>query len=382
MEKIRYGLIGAGQMACGHLGCIRAIPYIELVAVADPSELSLNVFQHVMADPDALNAPGKGLAQRYRELEAAPPPPVEGGTKLLSDYRELLALPEVDAVVIATPDCTHVDIVEDCLAAGKHVLSEKPAATSHEQLRQLEAAVTGSDRVYQVGLECRYLPAYRRMRRMVEEGAIGKPVMTWCMEFRGPFLEKRGNWILRQDQTGGVFVEKTCHFFDLMTWFVDSTPRQVTAVAGQDVVKNIYGVTPDIFDNGWVIIEYENGARGMLGLCMFGGRHPLSVSVLGDAGQMDGDYASQKIDYLKLGQPGVEVIDAGADHEYAHLSHKGGVYLEHLAFIENIRTGRVPLTGLNEAKWSTLVGLATPIAYESWTSQMSASSAATMFLAI
>ena len=137
MQKVRYGFIGAGQMACGHLHCVDAIPDIELVAVADPSDKSLNVFRHCMNEPSILVVPGENLMAKYRELESAPAPPVDGKVKFFSDHRELLALGEVDAVVIATPDHTHADIVVDSLAADKHVLSEKPAATSHEQLRKL-----------------------------------------------------------------------------------------------------------------------------------------------------------------------------------------------------------------------------------------------------
>ena len=356
MGKIRYGFIGAGMMACGHYRCTDAIEDVELVAVADPSDASMNVFRHCMADPATLKVPGKNLMERYRELEATPPPAHDGSVKLLSDYRELLALDEVDAVVISTPDHTHVDIVAESLAAGKHVLSEKPAATSYEQLRKLEDAVKGSDRLYQVGLECRYLPMFKRMRQMIEEDAVGRPAMVWCMEFRGPFLEKRGNWILFQDKTGGVFVEKTCHYFDLMTWFADSTPKKVIALAGQDAVKDIYGVQPDIFDNGWVVIEYENGAKGMLGLCMFS-HHPLSVGVVGDGGKMEGFFSAQKISYSKRGGKATE-IETKEGNEYSHLSHGGGVYFEHLAFIDNIRANRAPLTDIHVAKWSTLVGLA------------------------
>ena len=356
MQKIRYGIIGAGQMACGHLRCIRAIPDIEIVAVADSSEKSLNVFRHCMNDPAILQAPGISHMDRCRQVEAMPPPPDDGRVKFFSDYRELLQLDEVDAVVIATPDHTHVDIVADSLAAEKHVLSEKPAATSHEQLARLEQAVKPSSRIYQVGLECRYLPVFQRMRRMIEENAVGSPRMIWCLEVRGPFLEKRGNWIMFQDKTGGVFVEKTCHYFDLMTWFADSAPSKVIALASQDVVKDIYGVKPDIFDNGWVLVEYENGAKAMLGLCMFS-HHPLSIGVVGEAGKMEGLYAEQKIHYHKSGEKRVE-IDAKEGNEHAHLSHGGGVYFEHLAFVDSIRTNRRPLTDIDVARWSTVVGLA------------------------
>ena len=363
MDKIRYGIIGGGQMGLGHYLCIAEIPDADVVAVADTSEASLNVFRHRLYNPEVRKAVDeiKDYAEKLlflEKYETIPPPVGNGSVAFLSDYRELLAMEEIDAVVVATPDYTHTDIAVECLAAGKHVLCEKPAATSREQIGNLEAAAAKSDRIYQVGLEGRYLPVFATMREMVEDGAVGKPLMTWCFEFRGPFHRKRGHWILSQDKTGGVFVEKTCHYFDLMTWFAGSTPKRVCAVAGQDVVKDLYGIQPDIFDNGWVIIEYEDGAKGMLGLSMFGGRKPLSVSLLGDKGQLEAFFGSQKIEYVKLGEPGSEEIDAGRSNEHAHLNHNGGVYFEHLAFLDNVRNNRTPLTDIHVAKWSTLVGLA------------------------
>lgn len=364
MDKIRYGVIGIRGMGSGHCRCLQEIPDAELVAVADNREESLNLFRHRLHDWDAVEDSLKGVDHETRlarqtEWEQAPPPEYTGPLAFLTDYREMLERDDLDAVVVATPDHTHVDLVTDCLAAGKHVLSEKPAGTTYQQLTELEEAVAKSDRIYQVGLECRYLPVYETMKRMIaEEHAIGRPLMTWCLEFRGPFHGKVDNWILSQEKTGGVFVEKTCHFFDLMTWLVDSTPKTVCALAGQDVVKEIYGFQPDIFDNGWVIIEYENGARGMLGLCMFGaGRKPLSITVLGENGQLEGLFGPAKIEYAKKGQKTVEV-EPTKDNRYAHLSHGGGVYFEHLEFIESIRQNRPPLTDINAAKWSTLVGLA------------------------
>ncbi len=140
MKRIRYGFIGAGMMACGHYRCIAEIPDIELTAVADPSEKSMNVFRHCLADPGALHVEGTTLVDRYRELENAPPPPHDAGVKLLADYRDLLAMDDIDAVVISTPDHTHVDLVEESLAAGKHVLCEKPAAVSLAPLTDIEVA--------------------------------------------------------------------------------------------------------------------------------------------------------------------------------------------------------------------------------------------------
>ena len=362
MEKIRYGMIGTGQMACSHAGCIAAIDDCEIVAAADPSEQSLRVFRHCLKDPaafDDLRDLTKGFSAVYREFEQREAGPDDGAVKFFHDYQDLLQLDEVDAVIVSTPDDTHTDIVVDALTAGKHVLSEKPVAVNHAQLRALEDAVGRAQTIYQAGLECRYTPVYQRAAGMIAQGDVGVPRLIWCHEFRGPFLEKRGNWIMFQDRTGGVFNEKTCHYFDIMTWFAGSRPKRVTAFAGQDVVKDIYGVQPDIFDNGWALVEYENNVRATLGLCMFCPvSHDIEIGVVGDEGRLSCWIAAQKIAYTAYDAPGEKTIDPGPGPEIARLSHGGGVYFEHLAFIDNIRNDRTPFTDVEVAKWSTLVPLA------------------------
>ncbi|MFB3894085.1 MAG: Gfo/Idh/MocA family protein [Phycisphaerae bacterium] len=337
MNPLRVGLIGTGGMGMGHAACIAATDKLKIVAAADPHGPSLDTFRAHEASKVAV---------------------------CLDDYRKLLALPQVEAVIIAAPDYLHVGIVLEALAAGKHVLSEKPAATTRQDLERLEKAVTASGLVYQIGLEMRYHPLSRRLREIIAAGTLGRVRMIWCKEFRGPFLSKVGQWIHFQDKTGGVFVEKTCHFFDLMTWYSDSLPRQVIASAGLDVVTDIYGIRPDVFDNGWVIVEYANGVRACLGLCMFDrAQEGVEMGVTGDRGRAVMMIEKNTIDLcefspLATGPLCRSEVRIVVPPEVAALSHGGPVYYELLDFAENVRAGRKPLAGLDAAKWSTLVGLA------------------------
>ena len=332
MDRLRYGFIGAGAMARGHMLCLKEIPEAAIVAVADTAPESIDAFK-------AAGAPE--------------------GISYCSEYREVLERDDVDAVLVATPDFTHVDIVTDVLAAGKHVFSEKPAATARSDLDRLDEAVRSAPGIYMLGFECRYLPVFREIRRIIDEGKIGRPRMIWCREFRRPFYEKVGNWILFNDKTGGVFVEKTCHFFDLMTWFAGAPPVKVVALAGQDVVKEIYGVKPDVFDNGWVLTEYANGVRACLGLCMFAMKGAdLEIDVLGDTGRLESLLEAARVDLWEYGPDSQSRIDAALPENLRKLSHSGGVYLEHLEFIECVREGREPLTGLAAGRTSALIGLA------------------------
>lgn len=329
MKTVKYGLIGTGGMGHGHLKCLNSMETAEVVAAADPDEESLN---------------------NCRENNA------NENCEYFSGYRELLEQRDVEAVVVATPDHTHVDIVTDALRAGKHVLSEKPAATNYEDLDRLEKEVAKAASVYQVGLELRYMPSFAKMKKMLEEGTVGRLQMLWCLEFRGPFLKKVGDWIIRQEYTGGAWVEKMCHYIDLVTWFAGAEPQKVASFSGQDIVMEVHGAEQNVVDNGWAIVEYANSARAALGMGMFAKTGIMEVNALGTTGRMTGKMNSVEI------QDGAArthtTIDVSPGPEIQKYSHNGGVYFEHVEFIDCIRNNRTPLTNIDVARCSTLVGLA------------------------
>ncbi len=328
---IRYGLIGTGQNGRGHLGCIKERDGVRLVAAADTNDESMAAFQ-----------------------EENP----ESSTKCVTDYHEVLAMDEVDAVVIATPGHLHVQMTIDALAAGKHVLSEKPAATTREDLDRLETAVRNAGTIYQIGLECRYLPIFAKMKAMIDEGRVGKPQMLWCKEFRGPFLKKTDDWILSRERSGGTLVEKMCHYFDLLTWFAGSRPARVACFGGQDVEKGKAEVH-DILDNAWVMIEYESGARAGVGVCMFAPRGPaIEMGVIGQNGRIDGSEFFREHAATYYAFDGDEAEKIVAKPEGSNSNHGGAVMLEHLAFENSIRANDEPLTNFAVARDSVLVGLA------------------------
>ena len=101
---------------------------------------------------------------------------------------------------------------------------------------------------------------------------VGQRRMLSIREHRYPFLKKVDDWNRFNRYSGGTFVEKCCHFFDLMRLFLKAEPVRVFASAAQDVnhlAERYGGAQPDIWDNGYVIIDFDNGCRGMLDLCMF-----------------------------------------------------------------------------------------------------------------
>lgn len=269
-KPLRYGLIGAGMMGREHIRNLALIPGSHLVAIADPS-----------AEQVALS-----IAETERHLGQSP--------RGFADFRALLAAGGLDAVVIASPNDTHIDVLEALLAAPEPlgILVEKPVVTRLADCARLEALAKGYARPIWVAMEYRYMPPVAELRRAVTAGDIGRLRMFAIREHRFPFLEKVGDWNRFSERTGGTLVEKCCHFFDLMRLVVGAEPIRVYASGAADVNhrnERYDGRVPDILDNALVIVDFANGCRASLDLCMFaeGSYFQEEIAATGDQGKVE-----------------------------------------------------------------------------------------------
>lgn len=284
------------------------------------------------------------------------------------DYRDLLADETVDAVVVVTPNFTHIDVMRDVIASGKHVLCEKPLCTTASDCEILIDLAEGYDGVIWVGLEYRYMPAVAALLDQLRHGFVGDVQMVAIREHRFPFLVKVGDWNRFNKYSGGTLVEKTCHYFDLMNLIIGERPTQVFASGGQNVnhLDEVYdGERSDIFDNAFVIVDYPNGVRAMLDLCMFAEatKDQEELSVVGNAGKLDARIPTSE---LHLGtRTGEGVADIGAvetrpitNDKIRHTGlHHGASYLEHVDFVEAVRAHRTARAAAIEAGKSTEVAI-------------------------
>ena len=273
----------------------------------------------------------------------------------------------VDAVVIATPNMTHVDVLGDVLATDVHVMVEKPLCTTLADCqRVVDAAAAGpADRVVWMGLEYRYMPPTTALLSEIAAGSVGRVHMVAIREHRFPFLVKVGDWNRFSRNTGGTLVEKCCHFFDLMRLAAGAEPVRVMASGGQDVNhldERYDGETPDILDNAYVIVEFANGVRGMLDLCMFAeaSRNEQEIAVTGDDGKLE---ALVTESLLRVGRrsDGLHVVDERpitADGVRHVGLHHGASYLEHVDFRAAIVGGRPAAVTLTDGLWSVAMGVA------------------------
>lgn len=175
-------------------------------------------------------------------------------------YEELLADPEVEGVIVTTPNDTHRDVIIQALEAGKAVYTDKPIAHTLEDAHRIAVAVSDTGQVFAVGHSSRRLSGHREMRRWIDEGKIGEISLA-----EANFSNERGleltpqTWRFYADKSpGGAFIQLGVHHADTLQYLLGPV-RTVTAHARQLFTKS------EVPDAVMAICEFESGALGYIG---------------------------------------------------------------------------------------------------------------------
>jgi predicted dehydrogenase len=231
VERIGYGIIGAGWILPNHAIGVRALrdEGVELTAIADV---------------DA------GRARRAAE---------EFGARAWhADYRELLARDDTHMVSLCLPHHLHRAVAVEAARAGKHVLCEKPLALGVEEADAMIAAAREAGVHLGVVFQHRFDPPFRRLHRAVADGAFGRILLAQAFhqcpnqtaaEFRDPWRERS------QTVGGGVLTMQTIHFLDILLWClgpVESVAARVDALV----------LARDIEDSGAAVLRFNSGTLG------------------------------------------------------------------------------------------------------------------------
>jgi myo-inositol 2-dehydrogenase/D-chiro-inositol 1-dehydrogenase len=322
-------------MGCEHIRNLTHLPDVELVAVADPN-------------PGPLEWARKACAEHFNPT-------------FYSDYRALLEEP-IDAVIIASPNFTHIDVMRDVFDTDLHVLLEKPMGTTLADCREMVARSDARNAMVWVALEYRYMSAISRFLR--ELPIIGDLKSFFIREHRQPFLKKVDDWNRFNRTSGGTLVEKCCHFFDLMTLAIGATPVSVYASGGQDVnhLDEVYnGEVSDIIDNAYVVIDYDNGSRACLDLCMFaeGSFNEQELVAIGSAGKLEVHIPENRLSISPRQDQArsSSIIETDPRIQYMGLHH-GASYLEQLDFCDAIRNDSPPKVTTRDGFLSVAIGIA------------------------
>ncbi len=247
-KKVRIGVIGSGGIANGaHLPGYSLIPEdCEIFALCDIL-------------PEALEK----TTAKYPNIP-----------HVLSDYRELLAMPEIDGVSVCTPNFAHHQITIDALKAGKNVLCEKPIAMNAVQGAEMVAAAKAAGKILQIGYNSRFQPSNQALKRYIDAGELGDIYYARAQALRVRGIPGWGVFIDKEKQGGGPLIDIGVHMLDLTLWFMGH-PKPIAA---SGVTYQKFGKRSDVvgFMGQWdhtkftvedfaaALIRFENGATIML----------------------------------------------------------------------------------------------------------------------
>ena len=327
MSALRFGIVGAGMMAREHIRNIKLVDNVRIAALADP-------------EPSSLTA---SLEEAGDET---------GSIATFDSVEKMVAGAQLDAVIVSSPNFTHRAVLEPLFDAGVHILCEKPVCTTLEDARWVVERAERHKAVFWTAMEYRFMPPAAKFVEDIRGGAVGRLVMLTIREHRFPFLTKVGDWNRFSSNTGGTMVEKCCHFFDLMRLIVGAEPVHVFCSGAMDVNhldERYGGRQPDIIDNSFTIVDFDNGVRAMLDLCMFaeGAEQQEALTAVGDTARLEVFIPSGDLVHsprVPLGAPKQVTrrhvpVDAAAQKAG---THHGSVYYQLLAFLDAI-AGRGPV---------------------------------------
>ncbi len=216
-----------------------------------------------------------------------------GIQQVYSRYEDLLASPDVDAVVLVTPTSLHADQAIAALQAGKHVFVEKPLALNLPDCeRVLAEAEKHPDLIAMVGFVRRFDPSYRAAQASVAAGDIGRPfiVRSQTCDQNDP----EGFFVKFAPTSGGIFMDCSVHDIDLARWML-GRPKALRAFATGTIALHPGLAACGDVDNGIAVVEFEGGAKAVLyaSRTMAHG-HETSTEVIGTAGKLTiGEHAAR-----------------------------------------------------------------------------------------
>ena len=266
------------------------------------------------------------------------------GAEVFGDWRELIGLPEVEVVVIATLHDSLAEITLAAVEAGKHVLVEKPAARSVAELEMVMAATEKYGVKVHVGFNHRYHHALRKAKEIVDSGKLGDLMFIRARYGHGARLgydrEWRANPIL---SGGGELIDQGPHLIDLSRWFLGD----FTEVQG---FAHTYYWDMPVDDNGFMMLKTPKQQMAFLHASCTEWKNLFSMEIYGRDGKLDvsglgGSYGVERITYYKM------LPEMGPPETTAWEYPMGddSWTVEMAEFYDDIRLNRVPAAGLSDA---------------------------------
>lgn len=261
---IRYGFIACGAInQRRHMPEVHANPDSQVVAVCDIN------------------------AARAEEVG------VKYSARVFTDYRALLKSADVDAVVIATPNYLHSKMSVAALDSGRHVLVEKPMATSRKEGRAIVDAAKRNKKLCMVGHSQRFMPPHVKAKKLLDAGVLGKIVgFRSSLKHSGPdnwSVDGRSSWFLKRDQAVmGAIGDMAVHKADLLRWLLGEEFAEVTGFIGTLSKRYPNGKLIDVDDTVAMTLATASGVIGTIEASWthFSGEEDNATILYGEKGVM------------------------------------------------------------------------------------------------
>lgn len=326
MEKLRMGIVGAGIWGETHASIYNEHPFAQTVAICDK---------------DAAKA--QALAGKF------------GISEVYTDYREMALKSSCDAIAIVTPDFLHADIAIACANAGKHLLIEKPLATTRSDVLNMVEAFERNNVRVMVDLHNRWNPPVNYAKQALDAGNLGTPYSAYA---RLNDIKWVATDMLSWAAKSSILWFLGSHSLDTLRWWMNSEVERVYSVSREGVLKKEGVDTADLY---LTTIEFKNGCVAHMengwitpnaNTCI----NDIKYTILGTEGMINIDASShnmiQEVTNNKVITPDVLVrnkVDGRV---------KGFAYESIRSFVDRLIDGQPFLVSLEDAANTSLALLA------------------------
>ncbi len=327
-KHVRFGLIGYGLFGKHQAHAISANDAAHVTAIAAPSEQSQSA---------------------ARETHPA--------ADVCGDYRLLVERDDIDVVDIVAPNHLHYEIARAALEAGKHVFLEKPMALELRHCDELVELAQANGRVLAVNHELRLSTLWGGVKRLIDDGAIGRPQFAMIELSRFPYRQGAQGWRYDIDRVGNWILEEPIHFFDLARWYLADCGEPTSIYAR---ANSRHADHPELRDNFTAIVNYSGGEYALVSQTLSAFEHHVTAKIAGTVGTIWAhwsapDARSDKPSFslrYGLGETIREVCFAEPTGELVELA------AQIAAIVNCVRDGREPPCTGRDGRWSTLLCLA------------------------
>lgn len=298
-DRVRLGVIGVGTRGNLLLEHLLRTPGVEVAALCDDYAPHLQ----------------NGMA-RVKTARG------------FTDYRQMLDMPGLDGVLIATPLYLHARMCLDAFSAGKHVFCEKSLAYTIEECQAIADAYRGSKKVFQIGHQRLFSPAFLRALELVRRGEIGQITQiraywhrsdNWRRPVPDPALERRLNWRLYRAYSCGLMTELGSHHMQVANWFLEAHPASCVGYGSINYWKD----GRELYDNVNVVFRYANGTQVIYDSLISNRLYGSEIQIMGPKGTIEAE-TGRLFAEAPPPAPGIVQLINGLEHGFFDTVPIGG----------------------------------------------------------